>query len=156
MNVTKRPSLLIRAELQSALASAPEEATLSRVVMPVERSCRKTSRRPLVSFATRFDAVDSNATYRPSGVTTELVLAPFACVPPLATLTRTTPRGAAAAAAADARIGKTIVGPWPARFTLEAMKNAARTTAGREIFGAIAMTSQCGLPVRLKKTEQAG
>ena len=93
----RRPSAL------AALPCAPLVATLTRVVVrapgvvssntplpSASRSCRNTSRTPLVSPATRLLASDQNATYRPLALMRGRPLAPLACVPSLATLTRAT------------------------------------------------------------------
>ena len=47
----------------------PDELTLTRVVVPVWRSCTNTSVEPLVSPGTRLSAQLQNATKRPSGLT---------------------------------------------------------------------------------------
>ncbi len=66
MNATVRPSALIDGAKLSAL---PPALTIS--VTPVRRSRTKTSVRPFVSPATRLDAPESNATKRPSALTTD-------------------------------------------------------------------------------------
>jgi hypothetical protein len=44
----------------------PKESALTRVTMPLIRSRTKTSCMPFVSPATRFEALETNATYVPS------------------------------------------------------------------------------------------
>jgi hypothetical protein len=90
-NATKRPSTLswgAPTNALSAFASVPSLATLTRVVLFVTRSCTKTSATPLVSPEARLLAPETNATSRPSPLTEAEPLSPFACAPPLATLTR--------------------------------------------------------------------
>src|SRR5689334_7009686 len=52
-------------EKESLFASVSPSPTLTRSIAPVCRSKTKTSSRRFVSFATRFPAVDMNATKRP-------------------------------------------------------------------------------------------
>jgi hypothetical protein len=66
----------------------PALDTLTRVVVPVCRSCTNTSSLPLVSPATRVDAVEENATRRPSALMAGVQLRPFPCPPRLDMLTR--------------------------------------------------------------------
>ena len=60
-NVTERPSALIAGPEESPLAWVPSDATYTRVVTPVERSCTNPSVAP-VSPATRFDAYEAKVT----------------------------------------------------------------------------------------------
>jgi hypothetical protein len=82
-----------------AVRLAAVDPTLTRDVRPVRRLRTKTSVRRLVSPGTRFEAVESNRTNRPSGVTATETLGPFACAPLVTRLTRTIVAGAAWAAA---------------------------------------------------------
>ena len=89
---TKRPSPLSdtsRLPSVPPVASTPPVPTLTRVVTPVCRSWRKTSRVPLLSGGTRSMASDVNATSRPSALmATSPPLSPMDSPPPVATLTR--------------------------------------------------------------------
>jgi hypothetical protein len=89
---TQFPSPLMADPVDAPFAWLPALSTLSRVVWPVARSCTNTSRTPLVSTGTRFDANDSNATFRPSaliaGPSKALLLLPSPWLPELSTLTR--------------------------------------------------------------------
>ena len=82
-------------EVVKGRAQAPHEvdglsgATLTRVVVPVCMSRRKTSAQPFVSSATRLVAFDRNTTYRPSALRAASDEEPSPSVPSLATLTRT-------------------------------------------------------------------
>jgi hypothetical protein len=87
--VTKRPSALSAGAELLPFPSAPPVATLTRVVARLCRSWTKTSLALFASPGTRFDASEWNATMRPSRLTAGAKLWPFACVPPLSTLTRT-------------------------------------------------------------------
>ena len=67
LNATNRPSALIDSSLSlSSFPSDPSDATLTRSTVSVPRSYTKTSDTPFVSPGTRFEADDTNATYRPS------------------------------------------------------------------------------------------
>src|SRR5262249_44156581 len=74
---------------------------LARTVVFATVSRTKTSCRPFVSPATRFDARLSNATKRPFPLTTGLSLALFACTSVSPTLTRTVDVHPAAKAASN-------------------------------------------------------
>src|SRR5438132_6702029 len=68
-NTTKRPSPLTSCPPTFPLEKFPSPPALSTLMRPVvadRRSRRNTSSRPLVSAATRFDALDTNVTHRPS------------------------------------------------------------------------------------------
>ncbi len=82
------PSALMSGSVLASFACAPALSTLTRTVSPVSRSCTKTSGHSpamslkngpqvFVSPATRFVAIESNATRRPS----PLILAPKADPP---------------------------------------------------------------------------
>src|SRR6478609_162621 len=90
-------------------ASPPVFVSETRSVTLVWLSRRKTSGAPLVSFATRFAAVDVNATYRPVVETPLPRVTPFiGWAPVLETPTRPThaqpPDSATTAAIATARL----------------------------------------------------
>src|SRR5947208_4418361 len=63
---TKRPSAEMDGLKEPSLPWVPSDATLTRSVTPVRRSCTKTSEPPLVSPLTRLEAKLSKATKRPS------------------------------------------------------------------------------------------
>src|SRR5262245_14255595 len=65
---------------------APDESTLTRIVVPWKRSRSKQSG-PFVSFGTRSDAKLMNATYPPSGEIAAQELKELPLWPPSATLT---------------------------------------------------------------------
>ena len=69
---------------------APAAVSSNTPLPSASRSCRNTSRTPLVSPATRVDASDQNATYRPLALIRGRPLAPLPWPPSLATLTRVT------------------------------------------------------------------
>lgn len=85
-NAMERPSSLIAGGENPPIACAPSNATLTRVVVPVWRSCTKMSPVPLVSSATRLVASDWNATNRPSALISGAQLESLACSPVLLTL----------------------------------------------------------------------
>src|SRR5438128_2450321 len=87
-NATKPPSAERAAPELGPFPWVPSEATLTRSVVPVCRSCTNTSVLPFVSPATRLVAVLWNATKRPSAERAGPALKPFPSVPPEATLTR--------------------------------------------------------------------
>ncbi len=68
-NATNRPSAEIEGCTPSLVASTSAELTDTRSVVPSTRSLTNTSWRPLVSPGTRFVALDTNATKRPSADT---------------------------------------------------------------------------------------
>lgn len=89
-NTTYRPSgLMLGSRASSPAACAPPVLTLARSVVPNSQSRTNTSLNPLVSPATRFDAPEMNATYRPSPLTVAELDAPLPWAPVLPTLTRT-------------------------------------------------------------------
>src|SRR6266850_6059775 len=65
-NATSRPSGEMAGQVLLPFTWLPEESTLTRSVIPVERSCTKTSPQPFVSPETRFELPLSKATNRPS------------------------------------------------------------------------------------------
>jgi hypothetical protein len=67
-NATQRPSALIAGFTLTSFPCTPPVLTLTRVVVPVWRSCTNTSSVLLLSSATRLLARDSNATQRPSAL----------------------------------------------------------------------------------------
>ena len=69
-------------------AATPALLTLTRVVVPVRVSRTKMSSIAFVSPETRFEALDWNATYRPSDETAGDTLLPFDSAPAAPTLTR--------------------------------------------------------------------
>ncbi len=85
---TRSPSAEIDGFRPGADASSPSEATDTRTVVLVSRSCTKTSCVPLVSPSTRFDAVETKAIAEPSSLITGPRLGPLAAVPSGAWLTR--------------------------------------------------------------------
>lgn len=100
-NATHWPSALMSGWELGPSACAPPLATLTRVVavppgssktpLPsVSRSWTKTSSALLVSPATRLDAAETNAMWRPLALIDGWRLAPLASVPEEDTLTRTT------------------------------------------------------------------
>ena len=68
---------------------APLGVRDTSVVVPATTSRRNTSVCPFPSLATRLEAVEANATKRPSFETSHSSLGPFAWTPPAPTLTRT-------------------------------------------------------------------
>src|ERR1035437_2886850 len=88
-NATYRPSGVMTgvAMVELELPEASNAPTLTRQFVPAIKSRTKTSGMPLVSPGTRFDALLMKATYRPSGVMTGSVEAPFADAPFVETLT---------------------------------------------------------------------
>src|SRR5262249_13732250 len=87
-NATKSPSALRLGETLTPFASLPALSTLTRVVVPDDRSRRKMSPAPLVSPATRLVASDRKATRRPSALIAGSKLDAFAWSAELATLAR--------------------------------------------------------------------
>jgi hypothetical protein len=78
---TKRPSAEIEAKALKELLVVPFVLTLAHVVVPVQRSRTKTSSVLFESPGTRFEALLSNATYRPSAEIEGAPLKLFPCVP---------------------------------------------------------------------------
>jgi hypothetical protein len=122
MNATNRPSAEMDGNSALPVPSAPVDDTLARVVAPVTRSRTKTSGRKLVSPPTRFDALPSKATNRPSAETDGYVEWKLPCTPPDETLSRdvlcewTDPARAdvaanAVASAGHASLGMSLLGP---------------------------------------------
>lgn len=72
----RRPVALGAGSELNGFACVPPEATLTRSVVPLSRSCTKTSIWPLVSPATRSDAEEVKATERPSALTVGSPLSP--------------------------------------------------------------------------------
>src|SRR5664280_1655051 len=89
-NATYRPSGVMTgaAMIGLVLPEARSAPTLTRSFVPATTSRTKMSGMPLVSPGTRFDALLMKATYRPSGVMTGSVEAPFAGPPFVDTLTK--------------------------------------------------------------------
>ena len=86
---TQAASGLMARVVLSPSTSYPSTSTLARKVSFPVRSRTKTSPKPLVSLATRLDALDWKATYWPSPlIAGSYPLAPFASVAPVLTLTR--------------------------------------------------------------------
>lgn len=87
-NATREPSPEIVGSAESPVPLTPAPvARLTRVVVPVERSRRKTSEMVSRSSGSRFVAVERNATYRPSAETDGSADSRFAFVPPAPRLT---------------------------------------------------------------------
>jgi hypothetical protein len=85
---TKRPSPEIVLAMLCWFPWVPFEATLTRSVAPLPRSCMNTSATALVSPATRFDAKLWKTARVPSAERRGETLSPFPCVPSLAVLMR--------------------------------------------------------------------
>lgn len=77
LNTTKRPSGVTEGSKLAPSAIAPRLEVLTIRVCPVVRSLIKISAKSLVSPATRFDASDSNTTYRPLELSRGEKLCPF-------------------------------------------------------------------------------
>src|SRR4051794_19830478 len=73
---------------RSAAASTPVVETLTRSTAPLARSFTNTSGTPFRSIGTRFEAVDSKATQRPSAEMRGSSDGPLACTPEEDVLTR--------------------------------------------------------------------
>src|SRR5205814_757207 len=87
-NATKRPSAERAGPALESFPWVPPEATLTRSVVPVCRSCTNTSVAPLVSPATRLVAALWKATKRPAAESAGSLLTLLPWVPSEATLTR--------------------------------------------------------------------
>src|SRR5262245_25495871 len=111
-NATKRPSpLMLGPPMRSRTPLAPSpclplEETLTRSVVPSNRSRTNTSAVRLVSLGTRFSENDENATKRPSALTDGNSLSWSPCTPALLALTSSVTPGACWAedASANARV----------------------------------------------------
>ena len=82
-NTTNRPSDETEGSRLLPFPCAPFEFTLTRVVVPLPRSCTNTSIAPFVSPSTRSDAFDSKATIWPSPEMAGSALCPLLGPPPL-------------------------------------------------------------------------
>ena len=82
------PSALSTGEELSRSPCTPFESTLTLTAVPVWRSKTNASRRLFTSPLTMFEAVDVNATRRPSPLSEGWSLPPFAWLPSKPTLTR--------------------------------------------------------------------
>ncbi len=92
LKTAKRPSALNEGDEDSPSLWPPSEATETRSVLPVSRSCAKASVCPLVSPATRLVAPLPNPTRRPSALMVGLSEKPSLWAPSEATETRSTAR----------------------------------------------------------------
>jgi len=82
------PSSLMEGAPLSEFPCPPALSTLTSSVLPVVRSWTKTSFAPLLSFGTRFEEREVNATKRPSPLIEGSRLSEFPSLPELSTLTR--------------------------------------------------------------------